>query len=415
MLKYLLLTLFFSSPILAKTTIAVFDNQINIDHPQLKENIFKNNQEIMNSFDDDQNGYIDDLLGWNFLKNRGYQFQTHESQSFPKEVFDYYELKAKKNLGTISEVEEVLLKTISRDKEVMQQKKLFTKYAHGTHIACLAMGVNYKVDNQELQSLNINILPITYLGNESEEGAHPDFYLKKFKAQNPPKLENVESYLKTYRGWLINKFNTSINYSKQFSKIINASWGQSAKSTSLFIQKIYLQEFKSEIPGELLSALTATFMNELLSEGKNLLAAHSDVLFIFSAGNTKSDNDLTPHYPSSIKLENTIAVGALHENQRASFSNFGAANVDFFYPGVAIASCTPDGEVLRINGTSQSAAQVSYIAAVVAEKLEQRSITTTPSMIKDILIKTSIPLPELKDFCLYGARISLANVLNYFN
>lgn len=419
MFKRLLLFIFLSGQILAATTIAIFDNQINIDHPLLNNHIFKNLNEIENSVDDDQNGYLNDILGWNFQTNTSHQFQTHKKQSFPKEVFEYYELKAKKSLGTLTSSEEAVLRAISKDKEIMQKKKLFTKYAHGTHIACLAMGVNQTSVVKELGNIKINILPITYLTDESDTGSHPDFNLKKFKPLNSTnqnqqeKLQNVESYLKLYRNWLINKFNTSISYSKQFSKIINASWGQSFKSTMEFVEKIYFQEFKTQISNELLQSLTSNFMNELLIDGRQLLSSHNDVLFIFSAGNTKSDNDQNPHYPSSIKLENTISVGALHDDKKASFSNYGLVNVDFFYPGVAISSCTPDGEFLQINGTSQAAAQVSYIAALTMQLLSQKGIKASPAMIKEILTKTSIASAELKDLCFYGAKISLKNVINF--
>ena len=43
---------------------------IKIDHKALKNNIWKNTNEIAgNHIDDDQNGYIDDIHGWNFIGN----------------------------------------------------------------------------------------------------------------------------------------------------------------------------------------------------------------------------------------------------------------------------------------------------------------------------------------------------------
>lgn len=50
--------------------IAVIDSGIQIDHPDLRDNIWHNGREIPgNKIDDDRNGFIDDVSGWNFVKN----------------------------------------------------------------------------------------------------------------------------------------------------------------------------------------------------------------------------------------------------------------------------------------------------------------------------------------------------------
>lgn len=50
--------------------VAVIDTGISVDHPDLQENIWKNPNEIPNNgLDDDQNGFIDDVSGWNFVNN----------------------------------------------------------------------------------------------------------------------------------------------------------------------------------------------------------------------------------------------------------------------------------------------------------------------------------------------------------
>lgn len=50
--------------------VAVIDSGIDIDHEDLKGQIWVNKDEIPgNGIDDDNNGYIDDIHGWNFLGN----------------------------------------------------------------------------------------------------------------------------------------------------------------------------------------------------------------------------------------------------------------------------------------------------------------------------------------------------------
>ncbi|HEX3014496.1 MAG TPA: S8 family peptidase, partial [Methanobacterium sp.] len=53
-----------------KVIIAVIDSGIDLTHPDLKANIWVNQGEIPgNGIDDDHNGYIDDVYGWNFVSN----------------------------------------------------------------------------------------------------------------------------------------------------------------------------------------------------------------------------------------------------------------------------------------------------------------------------------------------------------
>ncbi|MEK7994350.1 MAG: S8 family serine peptidase, partial [Planctomycetota bacterium] len=47
--------------------IAVLDTGVDVNHPDLKDNIWVNKNEVPNNkLDDDNNGYIDDVSGWNF-------------------------------------------------------------------------------------------------------------------------------------------------------------------------------------------------------------------------------------------------------------------------------------------------------------------------------------------------------------
>ncbi|MGD0273341.1 MAG: S8 family serine peptidase [Gaiellaceae bacterium] len=52
------------------TTIAIIDDGVQLTHPDLSANIYTNPGEIPgNGVDDDGNGYVDDVHGWNFLSN----------------------------------------------------------------------------------------------------------------------------------------------------------------------------------------------------------------------------------------------------------------------------------------------------------------------------------------------------------
>ena len=51
--------------------VAVIDSGVDIDHEDLKGKIWINEDEIPgNKIDDDDNGYVDDIHGWNFIGNK---------------------------------------------------------------------------------------------------------------------------------------------------------------------------------------------------------------------------------------------------------------------------------------------------------------------------------------------------------
>lgn len=53
----------------ASIVIAVLDAGLKLDHPDISGRVWVNNNEITNTLDDDNNGYIDDIQGWDFANN----------------------------------------------------------------------------------------------------------------------------------------------------------------------------------------------------------------------------------------------------------------------------------------------------------------------------------------------------------
>ena len=49
--------------------VAVVDTGIDLRHPQLSGQIYNNPNEVINGIDDDRNGYVDDVAGWNFVND----------------------------------------------------------------------------------------------------------------------------------------------------------------------------------------------------------------------------------------------------------------------------------------------------------------------------------------------------------
>jgi thermitase len=53
----------------SQVVVAVLDAGAKMDHPELVNRLWHNSAEAENNADDDMNGYIDDVLGWDFVNN----------------------------------------------------------------------------------------------------------------------------------------------------------------------------------------------------------------------------------------------------------------------------------------------------------------------------------------------------------
>lgn len=62
----------------SEVIVAVIDTGIDLSHPLLRDHLWKNKKEIPgNRIDDDKNGFVDDVYGWNFVENSNNVFDLH--------------------------------------------------------------------------------------------------------------------------------------------------------------------------------------------------------------------------------------------------------------------------------------------------------------------------------------------------
>lgn len=133
-------------------------------------------------------------------------------------------------------------------------------------------------------------------------------------------------------------------------------------------------------------------------------------LFVAAAGNNGSNNDVNPFYPASYTLDNIISVAAIdNDNNKASFSNYGATSVDIAAPGVNVLSCTKgsDTSYAYFNGTSMASPHVAGVAALVWGK----NPTWTYSQVRTKILNTAKPISSMSGRCVTGGCVNANNAI----
>jgi thermitase len=171
--------------------------------------------------------------------------------------------------------------------------------------------------------------------------------------------------------YVINRKQAGVNV-----RIISASWGSTQRSRALedVIRKAY----------------------------------ENDILFVAASGNASTNNDRSPHYPSSYNVPNVISVAALDRNDRlASFSNYGLKSVAIAAPGVDILSTWLGNAYEEKSGTSMATPVVAGVAALIASEHPRISV----DQLKRRVLGSVDELATLKGKIVTGGRVNAAKAL----
>jgi subtilisin family serine protease len=117
------------------------------------------------------------------------------------------------------------------------------------------------------------------------------------------------------------------------------------------------------------------------------------------------NNDVNAFYPANYNAPNMIAVAATDENdEKASFSNYGANTVHLGAPGVAILSTVRNANYASFSGTSMATPHVAGVAALV---LAARPGLNTADL-KSAILNSVDPTPAMSGITITGGRLNAA-------
>lgn len=135
---------------------------------------------------------------------------------------------------------------------------------------------------------------------------------------------------------------------------------------------------------------------------------NAGVLNVFAAGNSGTNNDVTPFYPASYTSPSVLAVGGSNSTD-ARVYNYGAVSVDLAAPGVGIRSTTwgSNSSYGNLSGTSMATPHVAGAAALLSAYNPSLSVAS----LKATLMNTVDVLPQFSGFNRTGGRLNVGNAL----
>lgn len=444
--------------------VAIIDSGMDYEHEDLADNMWTNPGEIPNNgIDDDKNGYIDDIHGWNFIggadgknvggdnlevtrlyaKYRGKYGNVTNPDNLNKDDRKEYE----KFIVYKEEVEGAIERAKSRvarmDSISTELKMAMNELQEAVGSDTLTMD-NFKAveagDNPRLQMAQ-RVVP-QFMGMEP-------MAFTDIRATLAEAMEGQNAYWNSQLEYHYNPdLNTREIVGDDYSNSNERYYGNNdvegpdalhgthvggivgaVRDNGIGVQgvadNVRLMSVRAVPDGDERDKDVANAIRYAVDNGASIInmsfgkgykwdkdvvdeavkyAKKKDVLLVHAAGNSAQDNDTTGNFPNDKydkrdgwwifkkdkKAKNWIEVGALNfekgENLSATFSNYGAENVDVFAPGVQIYNTLPDNQYRNLQGTSMAAPVVAGVAAVLRSYFP----TLTAEQVKEIILESSI-------------------------
>jgi subtilisin family serine protease len=378
------------------STVAIIDSGVDISHPDFKGRTWTNALERAgDGIDNDRNGLVDDVYGWNFADNNSRVLDESLQELFSPDIYKFMQVLAKYDVGVLTQQESSWVQTRFSDDSFMSLVNTFGGYAHGTHVAGISTRENPMSIIMPIKMMNTDPVAVNVTDEAILGTATPTFEQDR---QIRATIDEEASYnAKEYSTW-----GTYTKLGK--ADVANCSFGMSASLIMPSIAELLKSILKADPSEATLLNYTNYFMKQVLGASKALVTTAPQTLFVFAAGNDHQDNDKAINVPANIDADNAITVAATAGvgGPLADFSDYGAKTVHVAAPGVAIRSQAPDGQFTYMSGTSQAAPYVTNVAA----RAKDMNPALTPLQIKQIILSTV----DVKAFL--RGKVSTSGVVN---
>ncbi|MFM7078684.1 MAG: S8 family peptidase [Bacteroidota bacterium] len=399
--------------------VAVIDGGIDTSHPDLRSNLWVNADEIpSNGKDDDQNGYIDDIYGWNFIggpngdigpenteavriynkyKDRFAKLDKKDVKKADRADFELYNKAAEKIMGELfvagsslptyeklkGHLDKIL--SIMGDDEFTGEDLRTITDPDEEFISTAAEIAYYMELGTSFESIYEDILEgVKYFTVAMNHHYNPDFDARHLVGDDPEDLTNRFYGNNNVTG-------PDAEHGTHVAGIIGAirnnDLGIDGIASDVRIMALRAVPDGDERDKDVANAIRYAVDNGAkiinMSFGKGFspqqqyvddaikYATSKGVLMVHAAGNDALSTDKNWNFPNANNLnKNTfipwIEVGATDIlGQMAEFSNYGSKSVDILAPGVNIYSTMPGGTYDYESGTSMAAPVVSGVAALL--------------------------------------------------
>lgn len=122
--------------------VAVLDSGVDYEHEDLKDVMWVNEDEIPgNGIDDDKNGYVDDIHGWNFLGNKSGENIQYDNLEVTRLYRKYHAMFDGKSPDGLSKKEKELYSKYQEYGKVIEEKRAELEEDAGT-FAAIASAIN---------------------------------------------------------------------------------------------------------------------------------------------------------------------------------------------------------------------------------------------------------------------------------
>ncbi len=431
--------------------VAVIDSGIDIEHEDLKNVIWTNPKEIAgNGKDDDKNGYIDDIHGWNFLgdivaenleyvrivKKYDAKYNGKTAASIPAEEKATFAMYQKASAELQKEIEQTNA-TITRYNQMIGGLKpahaaMTKKLGKADYSKSELLGIKDATEEEQQQ-----IGMLSQMFNYAE--TIPEFLVMLNGAIESSQGRadthfNVEA---DFRGVLGDNPEdiTDTNYGNNdvdgpdpkkedamhgthvagsIAAQRNNGIGMDGIADNVKIMVVRAVPDGDEYDKDIALAIRyaadngAKVINTSFGKYYSMhpewvwdaikYAGTKDVLIVNAAGNEGIDLDGIQVYPNDQELtggeisDNFLTVGALNYKYGselvANFSNYGKTSVDVFGPGVKIWSTVPLNEYRFLQGTSMASPNVAGVAAMIRSHYPKLSAKQVKQVLMDSGIST---------------------------